>query len=283
MKKTLSLYTVFFSLILIFLAYHGCSDIKDNLVTAPFLGIHPQGWITETSSSFHGKYIASNKWDLNLCKTCHGGDYRGGSSVKSCYKCHSQGPENCNVCHGNSSNLYPPEALNGDTSINYIGVGVHASHLGTTKYSALVNCNECHKSISSFSDSNHIGPNPDGVAEINFGTLSRTSIGGGLNPNPTWDRNTATCSNSYCHGYFKNGNLTATSKWTDPKSVVCGSCHGDPITGNPNPKPGGIYLPPHFSFYTIKTCWQCHSSMIDSSGTITDKTKHLNGIINVYP
>ncbi|CAF3693620.1 unnamed protein product [Rotaria sp. Silwood1] len=58
-------------------------------------------------------------------------------------------------------------------------------------------------------DPSHIGSNPDGIAEINFGELAHDTLGGGIVPNPTWDRSTATCSNVYCHGTFKGGNTSA--------------------------------------------------------------------------
>ncbi|MBK8553550.1 MAG: hypothetical protein IPL53_21805, partial [Ignavibacteria bacterium] len=56
-----------------------------------------------------------------------------------------------------------------------------------------------------FNSPNHLGDNPDGVAEVTFGTLANASIGGGITPDPMWN--------------------------TDPNSVKCGSCHGDPVTG----------------------------------------------------
>ncbi|MBK7159324.1 MAG: hypothetical protein IPH77_12395 [Ignavibacteria bacterium] len=89
MKKINYFYILFSLLIISALGYQGCSEIKDNLVTAPQIGIHPSGWTDTTSGSFHGKYIFNNKaWNLNECKTCHGSDYRGGNTGASCYDCH---------------------------------------------------------------------------------------------------------------------------------------------------------------------------------------------------
>jgi len=286
MKKLTIFYIIFFIAIIFTLSYEGCSKVENNLVTSPELGIHPEGWADNTSSgNFHGKYIFNNKaWNLNQCKTCHGGDYQGGNTGKSCYECHtaSGGPQNCRLCHGGvSGHSYPPKALNGELNVSYIGVGVHTYHLDSTKYSANVECNECHKPLSGgFNSPDHIGESPDGIAEITFGTLAKTSIGGGIIPDPVWNRNDATCSNLYCHGNFINGNPSALPVWTDSNSVKCGSCHGDPVTGNPNPKPNGTYIKPHFSFFTSQTCYVCHGTVINPQGIIYNKDLHVNGVIN---
>ncbi len=84
-------------------------------------------------------------------------------------------------------------------------------------------------------------------------TLSKTPSDG-ITPNPVWNRTTATCSGVYCHGDFKNGNYRLLNPppvpvWTNPSSVHCGTCHGDPATGDPIP--GGS----HFQGFTIHECW----------------------------
>ncbi len=62
--------------------------------------------------------------------------------------------------------------------------------------------------------------------------------------------------------------------WTDPNSVVCGSCHGNPNNGNPRPS-GNI----HSGFF-INDCFSCHGSVINQSGQIINKSLHVNGVIN---
>ncbi len=277
MKKLLILYLSFGFIFLFMIMYHGCSELKDNLVIAPALGIHPAGWVNPTTADFHGKYIADNKWSLNQCITCHGNDFKGGTSGASCFKCHTSGPQDCNgVCHGSANVPYPPKALNGNTSVSYLGVGTHNAMLtmdSTIRYAARVECTECHRQVTSFSDSNHIGNNPDGIADIVFGTLAKTQTGT-IIPNPTWDRNTATCSGTYCHGNFKNGNVNALPVFNNPTSVVCGSCHGDPITGNP--LPSGT----HPQGFNINQCYFCHPSVINQNAQFVNKTLHVNGVVN---
>ena len=277
MKKIILLYLSLGFVFLFMIMYHGCSELKDDLVTAPALGIHPADWLNPTEEDFHGKYIADSNWSFQQCITCHGSDFRGGNSGASCFKCHTSGPQDCNgVCHGSANAPYPPKALNGETSVTYLGVGSHNAMLtmdSTIRYAARVECNECHRLVTSYSDSNHIIDNPDGIAEVVFGTLAKTPTGT-IVPNPTWDRNTATCSGTYCHGNFKNGNVNASPIFNNPSSVVCGSCHGNPTTGNP--LPGGT----HPTGFTINQCFWCHGSVINQSGQIINKSRHVNGMVN---
>jgi hypothetical protein len=60
----------------------------------------------------------------------------------------------------------------------------------------------------------------------------------------------------------------ASPEWTDPDAVFCGSCHGLPPTGH-NP-------------FELDACANCHSSVVDATGSIIDKTKHVNGLLNVF-
>lgn len=292
LNKVTVFYSLFVFIISITLGYIGCSEVENNLVQAPQLGVHPPGWgdttsaATKSSPNFHGQYIYDNNaWNLTQCKSCHGGDYKGGTTGSSCLTCHtsSGGPQNCRLCHGGTSgHSNPPKALNGSNEVSTLGVGVHVYHLDSTKYSADVECNECHLPLTGgFNSPNHLGENPDGVAEITFGTLAKTSIGGGIVPDPVWNSNNATCSNSYCHGDFINGNRNAAPVWTDPNSVKCGSCHGDPVTGNPTPRDStGAYVKPHFSFFTSQTCYVCHGTVINPQGIIYNKSLHVNGVVN---
>lgn len=262
----------------------GCGDMASDLSNAPVIaGPHPTGWADQFSASFHGKYIqTNNEWNLKICITCHGADYKGGGTGLSCYQCHTsaEGPENCTTCHGGNGHINPPKSLNGESSTSYIGVGAHTAHLDSTRWSARLMCEDCHRPVNSFEDSNHIGADPDGIADITFGELSRTSLGGGITPDPMWERGQTKCSNVYCHGTFKNGNVSAQANWVVSSSVYCGTCHGDPETGNPNPKPNGVYVPPHVASFTVNQCYLCHSAVISSSGQIVNKDKHVNGVVN---
>jgi predicted CxxxxCH...CXXCH cytochrome family protein len=282
MKKIFLFYTLFILLLTSALIYQGCSELDNSATLAPDIDTHPDGWANPSSGNFHGTYIISHKqWNLNQCKTCHGSDYTGGSSGSSCLGCHTEsgGPQNCRLCHGNPEHSNPPKSLYGDTAVTALGVGVHMTHR-YPRFSASVSCDECHRDFNGFEDPLHIGDNPDGIAEINFGPLAHDTLGGPIRPDPQWNRNTATCSSVYCHGTFKDGNANAVGIWTNPASVVCGTCHGNPNTGNPTPQPNGQFNKPHYSFMTINSCYICHGSMINPQGVITDMTKHVNGEVN---
>ncbi len=141
---------------------------------------HAEDWYTaEESEGFHGVSIREHGWKMDGCKKCHGDDYKGGSSGKSCYTCHtgSEGPETCNECHGGARNPAPPVDLSGLAEKTSLGVGEHQSHL--LKYRV---CETCHTEFHAYDDPLHIDNTPN--AEI-IQSLE-------------WDRTTATC-NSPCH------------------------------------------------------------------------------------
>ncbi|MGA2667540.1 MAG: hypothetical protein ABSF32_01335 [Ignavibacteria bacterium] len=290
MKKLTVYYISYILTLAILVMYQGCAQEQSNPVTAPQLnlGPHPSGWVNPISSDFHGKYISSTlNWSLNLCKTCHGGDYSGGTSGASCYNCHNafvyqlNGPESCNNCHGNKDHYYPPRALNGDTLETDRGVGAHYHHLATDsteRYSRRVECTECHLLVNHFNDTSHINPNRHGKAQIIFGALAHNVLPfGNIVPHPSYDSTSNSCSQVYCHGYFIHGNLNFQPVFNDPESVTCGSCHGDPVTGNPNP-----LNDPNRHHFSITDCWQCHYQVIDSTGTIIAPSLHIDGTVEVW-
>jgi len=287
MKKIKLFYLSFSFLLIVALAYQGCSQLEKEAILTPVLGVHPAGWADTTkvdTVNFHGKYIYLNKkWNLSECRSCHGSDYAGGNTGTSCLTCHinSNGPENCRTCHGGvSGHANPPRALNGDTLTTSLGVGAHMTHLYNTKWSAAVACEECHVDFNGFNDPLHIGTNPNGIAEITFGPLARDTINGPIRPNPVWERTEAKCSSVYCHGTFKAGNVNAFGIWTNSTSVVCGTCHGDPVTNNPTPGYPNNVVQPHFAFMTQTFCYVCHASVINSQGIFIDKDKHINGEVD---
>src|SRR5437868_3323076 len=95
--------------------------------------IHPAGISDPASGDFHGKLLATSGWDFAQCQRCHGADFAGGTSRKSCLKCHAQGPTSCTTCHA-----LPP------------ATGAHAAH--AQKYE----CRECHVVPSRYDDAGHL-------------------------------------------------------------------------------------------------------------------------------
>ena len=281
MKKTLLIYLFVFAALAVAVTFNGCSEVQDDLTTAPEIGTHPDGWVNDQSANFHGKYLFTYKqYNLVVCRQCHGSNYAGGVSGVSCLNCHPSSPEDCRLCHGNgSSTIYPPKALNGETSGSYIGVGTHPSHMTSDtnqRISLRVRCVACHVKLTSFDDGWHIGATSDNIAEVVFDSLSITTTDG-ITPNPVWNRNTGSCSGTYCHGDFKNGNFRLQTagyqdpNWTNSASSACGTCHGNPSTGSP--LPGGTH-PQSFS-----TCI-CHGSVINTQFQFINRAKHINGVVD---
>ncbi|GAB1351174.1 hypothetical protein MASR1M107_33890 [Ignavibacteriales bacterium] len=209
--KKLYFYSVLLTVSLAFLMA-GCSKLKDNIPAAPVVKAHSEGIVKRGAADHHAVLIKNQKYNMKPCTTCHGSDYKGGiiGAEASCLKCHTQpkGPEACNTCHGSCRD---PSIIAPTTN------GAHNVHLYANVQGKKVACNECHTVPASYYAAGHID-NPDDPAELNFGTFTKTqsnktgttyfnALLPTYTPVPTYST-TNGCSNNYCHGYFKNGNLT---------------------------------------------------------------------------
>jgi len=249
--------------------------------------VHKTGITDTTSANFHGNYISSTNWNLAECSQCHGNTYAGGIASPTCNNCHKNpgGPEACNTCHGNFSNtaqISPPRDTKGNTDPKFAGVGAHSIHLTGITIAQNVACNECHIIPKNFSDAGHI--NQSGNASLTFGAFTNSGLSAAL-----YNYSTNKCSNTYCHGNFAfnksksqyadvgfaSGSLQITGNnfqpiWNkvDGTQAACGTCHGLPPTGH-------VYA-------TLTDCYICHDGVVDASGKIIDKTKHMNGKVDVF-
>ncbi len=249
----------------------------------------------------HVAYFQANGYPLQQCQACHGTDYSGGTVDVTCSsaQCHAtaagiaKSPEACNTCHGNfraaandTLSWAPPTAVNGDTSASYRGVGAHQLHLrGSGSYSSFaVPCNGCHVVPSAVEAKGHL--DTPGPAEVAITVALASTPSGGETPVPRYDPSTQKCSNTYCHGAWKLQRSTSpfgTTFYTDSVMVggfaapqwnggsadaACGTCHGLPPQGH--------------AAYPITQCYACHAGVVDVNGTIVDKEKHMNGMIDVF-
>jgi len=250
---------------------------------------HPENFAFSTTGEFHKDFIQDViKWDISKCQTCHGTDYKGGESPnetiarqKDCTKCHEQpeGPEACNTCHGSVKNAAPPQDLTDSELTTDLGVGAHQAHFDSTWTTAYnLDCNTCHIQPAIFNIEGHIN---DGTthAELTFGLVASDSG----TVNPSWDRESATCSNVYCHGSFKFDKATSENAWIyigddisgkNPAMIWnsvgsgqadCGTCHGLPPAGH----------------LQNAACESCHNSVAGPGLTIIDKSLHINGKIDL--
>ncbi len=248
-------------------------------------------------SKGHPGYLASKGYPYGECRSCHGATYAGGSRVDvSCMGsgCHAdrngaaKSPEACNTCHGDflapANDLVsaaPPKGVRGETVTSYRGVGAHQKHLKAETVSSATQCTECHRVPSTLLATGHIDSNLP--AEVVFGSLAR--VPSAVSPSPAYNSQTLSCSNTFCHGNFRLRRATSPYQlfYTDSvmvganKSVTwtgtaadgaCGSCHGLPPSG-------------HIAA-GLTSCWTCHPAVMDQSGKIIDKSKHINGKINIF-
>jgi predicted CxxxxCH...CXXCH cytochrome family protein len=87
-----------------------------------------------------------------------------------------------------------------------------------------------------------------------------------------WDRPSATCSSTYCHGAQVLGGDHKNPVWTtaDGSQMTCGSCHGAPPPG-PHPTVSS----------SLSGCAVCHPDTVTATGTIVQGGKHIDGVKDV--
>ena len=266
--------------VLILIATWGCTELSDDH------NVHPDNWSIE-----HQAKIRTVGYDLISCKSCHGDDLGGSDEVPGCSgeTCHQVEAGQsaldaiyaCDNCHGYLGDDLFKDVV-GNTSWDILTVGMHTSHYQhphALTDTVNVNCGSCHVLPDSVWAPGHIDDTP--YAEVTFDSLA--TAGGTLFP--MWDREAATCSDTYCHGNFvwekdssdiqfayadsviAGNNLTA--NWTQlyTGDNFCTTCHGLPPIG-------------HVQNYVL--CGLCHSSVVSDQDhrTIIDPAKHINGLKN---
>lgn len=270
MLKTLK---ILIAAALVALVVTGCSETKNATPPVePSMTVHGIGFADKNSSNFHATYLRTKNDDLTLCQSCHGADYKGGTTNQSCVTCHTKtgGPENCTTCHG-SVNAAPPKDLSGNTAMTARGVGMHQKHLGAA-IGADVACSECHSVPKSVFAAGHL----DGIAgaEVKFDSTSDTYRSGVV-----YDKTNGTCANTYCHGNRSGGNAV-TMTWTDTSSTAaaCGTCHGK--TSGTTLKEKAFPLTGHTAATVTSDCATCHVAVVNSDLSFKNKSLHINGFIN---
>lgn len=228
-------------------AVAGCADARTvdggRLCATPgdCESIHPAGIADPNSPDFHAALVQQTGYKLSLCAECHGGDFAGGKSGKSCLKCHAAGPTACDTCH-----KLPPDT------------GAHKAHASmftmTSGGSGSYACSECHVVPQTWDQPGHIFDDHGNVlptVAVVLGPLAHT---GGATP--TWDG--TKCSSTYCHG-------DATPAWKGGAGeATCGSCHK---------------IPP--ANHAIDKCGQCHGRVAADDKTIVNAALHVDGKVSL--
>jgi len=189
------------------LALAGCAEERtlSGPCTDCTASVHPAGIAEPASADFHGTLLRASNWKFDTCAKCHGDDLRGGTSGKSCFACHAEGPTSCSTCHRDDNRS-----------------ATHAAHLA-----AQVDCSECHRKPTSWDDPGHIVD--DALpAEVMFGARAAVTLDAADRAGPpTWDG--ARCSNVYCHGDAMPGGGTQTKpRWDQTPTSDCAMCHAQP-------------------------------------------------------
>jgi predicted CxxxxCH...CXXCH cytochrome family protein len=249
----------------------GCHDMAAHMDGQVVLIRHGSEWMQKDKPGFHA-YSANQ--GLAPCQDCHGRELMGGAANVSCDSCHdgTLAPlwGTCTTCHGDPQNRTgaPPRATWGNNEVadtTNVRIGAHTVHMTGSAIAPPFDCGVCHvKPSSAFSDG-HIDAAT--VADVFFAGTATI----GVPVPPAWNRSTATCSNTYCHGATMTGGTLTSPVWTtvDGSQAACGTCHGLP--------PG----PPHPGVSSdLAGCSMCHEVTI-RNGTIippSEGGKHMDGV-----
>ncbi|MGZ6123781.1 MAG: CxxxxCH/CxxCH domain c-type cytochrome [Myxococcales bacterium] len=152
----------------------------------------------------------------------------------------------------NDASGAPPRTTWGNGA-DAVRTGAHLRHV------ALYDCSACHLKPADALAPGHLdGP----TATVTFLGLSTQGT------SPSWNRSSATCAATYCHGGTLAGGTHRTPVWTvlDGTQRTCDSCHGAP--------PANAY-----HTRTDRECSVCHGAGY-SAAQATVGTKHVDGIID---
>jgi predicted CxxxxCH...CXXCH cytochrome family protein len=200
------------------------------------------------------------------CAKCHPGTVDENGHINVAGGLHIDGKidtvTECYTCHGKEKvNAAPPLSLSGSEDTHNIGVGAHQTHMQEGKVAKAIQCQECHIVPKNVDDPGHLPEGPDDThAKVVFGTLAKNA-----NLTPAWNRETAQCANTYCHGASLTGGTKVGPTWTlvDGSWAKCDSCHG---------------FPPPSPHYQDGACEMCHPRTVTSGQTInTSSGTHIDG------
>jgi predicted CxxxxCH...CXXCH cytochrome family protein len=200
------------------------------------------------------------------CSNCHGDTVDASGTIDIAGGMHINGEVEvgagaCNACHGNADGPAPPFSVTGESDTKFTEVGAHQAHVTDGPLKSEMWCTECHVVPSSVGDASHMDASP---AEINWGDLA---LVGGVAAD--WNRDSNTCSSTYCHGATLAGGSNTAPVWTtvDGSQSACGTCHG---------------WPPPLPHPQSDQCFLCHPDTVGENGNILlPNDKHIDGELQV--
>jgi predicted CxxxxCH...CXXCH cytochrome family protein len=217
---------------------------------------------SEACGTCHGLPPAAPHPQSKLCSSCHG-DVIDAAGTITAPSLHVDGKvqvraTSCTQCHGSGEQSAPPRDVAGNEALTALGVGAHEAHLSGGEWSRPLSCEECHDVPAEPEDFEHADGLP---AEVRLLGVAESGA-----REPRWDRQTARCVDSWCHGPGANAG-TESPRWNRSARPNCTSCHGSPP---PAPHP------------QMTDCSRCHGQVVGSDDTtIIDKERHVDGEVDV--
>ena len=170
---------------------------------------HTSGWQDSSFANYHGRFLLLGQGLLSDCAACHGTDYSGGTSNKSCYTCHAAYPHKAGWMNTDSANYHGKYLKANDWHVNECAPCHGANFDGGTSGKS---CRTCHQSF----------PHADGFDETGGHLVYMRTNGFPL----------ASC--RLCHGSsYSGGSVVETScsssecHTTANGPEACNTCHGD--------------------------------------------------------
>ncbi len=254
---------------------YGCSEchLGNKHATGNFQQVFntKTGIVAATGGAVPTYNIASPGTCSNVYCHSNGAPAGGGTVYKSPTWATAKGsivgtPSECSACHDASpaTNAHP-----GHLSFGFACAFCHAATVATVSSNTTIK-----------DTSKHV----NGVKDVLF---SGTATIGGTG---SYDGTAHTCSNLYCHSNGNQGALVYANPaaWNSGVNYGCNGCHGTSNTigapDYPNTTLTANTHGPHTTGATTTTvCSNCHFATASSTtgGTIADKTKHLNGAVDV--
>jgi hypothetical protein len=260
----------------------GCGEPRDLTTGSPG-GIHAAGYADPANPVFHGpdaiRFLTNQPApDATACSTCHAPDLNG-SFGPSCNACHAAAgfatwQSNCTFCHGvkNAAFAYASDLNQAAPPLDVAGlssgarVGAHQKHLGAGSRAVAFACATCHAVPEQATALAHL----DGTATVSLRGAGQAALPADLG---AYTPATQTCA-TYCHGSTLQGGSVPALAWT-ASDVACNTCHGlPPATGRHASNFG-----PHAFMGT--NCALCHLDVADTTLNVVDRTKHVNGVVDV--
>lgn len=165
----------------------------------------------------------------------------------------------CSDCHGSSDNAAPPRDIEGNSSRSSLGVGAHQAHLSGGASGRPLACVECHQVPSTTISEGHLDGAP---AQVMFADIALAH-----DRSPSWDRETESCADTWCHNPGEQPSALSSPAWTDVSDgLPCDGCHQ---ARPPAPHP------------VAGACADCHAGVSEDGESIVNTARHVNGIVDV--